>query len=165
MAIDAFLKIDGILGESLDAGHKEWIQVREVSHTIKQRISPSTIDTGGMTAAKAEHAPLRVRKWIDKASPVLAEQCSQGKLIRNVTLEFMRSAGDSRVRFIKIELEGVVISEIDMVATENPEDVPFEWVSLSYAKIKWTYTAESRNGEMSGTVPGGWDLIRNAKWG
>jgi len=37
MAVDVFLKIDGIPGESTDDKHKEWIEILSYSHT---RISP-----------------------------------------------------------------------------------------------------------------------------
>jgi type VI protein secretion system component Hcp len=35
-AVDAFLKIDGVKGESLDDKHKNWIEVLSTSHSISQ---------------------------------------------------------------------------------------------------------------------------------
>lgn len=164
MALDAFVKIDGIPGETTDDGHKEWIQVRQIEHIMSQKASPSTVDAGGITAAKPEHQPLRIRKFIDKASPVLAEQCASGKHIPTVTIEFMRSSGNTRVKFMKIDLAEAIVSKIEQDGKEAGDDVPSEWVSFSYGKIKWSYITHSRSGDPGGTVPGGWDLTKNIKW-
>jgi type VI protein secretion system component Hcp len=38
MAFDAFLKIEGTLGESQDPGHKGWIQILSFSQGIFNRV-------------------------------------------------------------------------------------------------------------------------------
>lgn len=36
MAVDAYLQIEGIKGESADAGHKDWIEVSQVAWSVHQ---------------------------------------------------------------------------------------------------------------------------------
>jgi hypothetical protein len=40
MAFDAFLKIDGIPGESTDDKHKDWIEILSFAHGLNNRPSP-----------------------------------------------------------------------------------------------------------------------------
>ena len=47
MAFDAFLKIDGIPGESTDSKHKDWIEVLSYSTGITQPTSGSASTGGG----------------------------------------------------------------------------------------------------------------------
>ena len=165
MALDAYIQIKDIPGEALDEEHKDWIQVQEIQHAMHQKASPSQDDVGGITAAKAEHEPVRIRKAIDKASPVLAEKCSSGEHIPTVTIEMLRASGKSRVKFIKIELAEAIVSDIAVAGQANGEAVPSEWISLRYGKIKWTYMSHGRDGNPGATTPGGWDLTKNKKWG
>lgn len=44
MAIDIFMRIDGITGESKDAHHKNWIDVHNFTWGASQ---PNTLTTGG----------------------------------------------------------------------------------------------------------------------
>ena len=70
MATDAFLKIDGIDGESTDKKHKNWIEILSYSHGMSQ---PSSIasGTGGLTAERVSMSDFSVMKVLDKASPTL----------------------------------------------------------------------------------------------
>src|SRR5262245_52054790 len=137
MALDAYIQIKDIPGEALDGEHKEWIQIQEMQHDMHQKASPSQEDIGGITSAKAEHEPLRFRKAIDKATPVLAEKCASGEHIPTITIDLMRSSGKARIKFMKIELAEAIISDISLAGKAEGEDVPSEWISLRYGKIKW----------------------------
>ena len=45
MAIDVYLQIDGIKGESTDDKHKDWIECKSVSCSVEQPKS-ATVSTG-----------------------------------------------------------------------------------------------------------------------
>jgi hypothetical protein len=47
MALDAFIKIEGIPGDSLDEQHKDWIEVSGYSFGAKQSISSTASSAGG----------------------------------------------------------------------------------------------------------------------
>src|ERR1700739_1966678 len=94
MAFDAFLKIDGIPGESTDDKHKDWIEVLSYNHGITQPVSGTTSSAGGATSPRTQHQDFVIAKYVDKASPKLYESCSTGQHIKTVSLELCRAGGD-----------------------------------------------------------------------
>ena len=68
MAADAFLKVDGIDGESTDANHTNWIELTSFSTGMSQPVSTSSA-TGGRTAERVNIGDIVVTKTVDKASP------------------------------------------------------------------------------------------------
>jgi hypothetical protein len=72
MAIDVYLQIDGIKGESADSTHQGWIEVAQAQWGVTQPIlhSPGST-TGGRTTGRSEYRTLSLAKLADLASPVL----------------------------------------------------------------------------------------------
>jgi type VI protein secretion system component Hcp len=50
MSFDAFMKVDGIEGESLDDAHKGWIELLSYHYDAMQSISQSASSNGGASA-------------------------------------------------------------------------------------------------------------------
>lgn len=162
MAFDAFIKIDGIPGESTDAKHKDWIEVVSYNHKIEQPASSTASSVGGATAERVNHGTFNVVHQLDKATPKLLEACCTGKHIKEVVFELCRAGGD-KVKYMEIKLEQVLISRVeDVGAAEAGLGYPTETIALSYGKIKWTYTQQKRaDGAAGGNVSAGWDLTAN----
>ena len=55
MAIDVYLQIDGIKGESTDNSHKDWIECKSVQWEVLQPKSATASTGGGHTAERTEH--------------------------------------------------------------------------------------------------------------
>lgn len=160
MAFDAFLKIDGIPGESSDAKHTEWIEIVSFAHSMDQPASATASSAGGATAERVNHSAFTFVHLLDKASPKLYEACCTGKHVKEVTLELCRSGGD-KVKYMEIKLEQVLISRVAPYGSAG-EGFPSEQINLSYGKIKWTYTQQKRaDGAGGGNVSAGWDLTTN----
>jgi type VI secretion system secreted protein Hcp len=162
MAFDAFLKIDGIPGESTDDKHKDWIEVLSYNHGLSQPSSATASSAGGGTTERVNHQDLVVVKHLDKASPKLYELCCTGKHISKVSLELCRAGGD-KVKYMEVVMEQVIISSVAPGGSSGSGDaLPTEQVSFNYGKIKWTYTQQKRtDGSGGGNVTGGWDLTAN----
>lgn len=161
MAFDAFLKIDGIPGESTDNKHGDWIEVLQFKHRLEQPASVTASSTGGATAERVNHGTFDIIHNLDKASPKIYEACCTGKHIKEVVLELCRSGGD-KVRYMEVKLEQVLVSKVEAMGTNNEEGFPAEQISFSYGKIKWTYTQQKRtDGLGGGNVNAGWDLTAN----
>jgi type VI secretion system secreted protein Hcp len=155
---DSYLQIDGIPGESLDDKHKDWIEILSFSHGITQPTSTTRSSAGGATTARSEHGDYVITKYLDKASPKLAEACSTGKHISKCKIEMCR-AGGSQVPYLVVNLEEVVISSVHHAGAGGPNDFPTESVSLNYGKIDWTYTQQKRkDGSGGGNVTGKYDV-------
>jgi type VI secretion system secreted protein Hcp len=159
---DAFIKIDGVPGESTDDKHKDWIEVLDFTHGITQPAHATRSSAGGASAERCDHDDFGITKMLDKASPKLLELCCQGKHIKEIVVELCRAGGD-KMRYLEIKMEEVIISSVTPVGHPQGEyGFPTETVKLNYGRIKWTYTQQKRvDGSGGGNVVGGWDLTAN----
>ncbi len=114
-AVDAFLHLDGIEGESTDLKHKGWIEVS--SFQLEQvRSAATTIGsaTGGAGAGKASEGKVSVHdisitKRVDKSTPSLFQHCANGKHIPNGQIS-MRKAGGTQQEYFVIKLTDIIVS-------------------------------------------------------
>lgn len=160
MAIDAFLKIDGIPGESTDGKHKDWIEIEAFDLCALQPVSSVVSSAGGATAGRVDHQDLLIRKLVDKATPKLFEACNTGKHIKEISIEFCRAGGDKQ-KYLEVKLEQVIISKFNVSLWRSTE-FPSEEIKLNYGKITVVYTQQKRaDGIASGNVSSGWNLITN----
>lgn len=160
MAIDAYLQIDGIKGESADSAHQGWIELTSAHMGVTQPRSATASTGGGHTAERCEHRSISISKLVDIASPILMQACSMGKTIPKAKLEFMRADGDGKpVKYYEVELENVMIANMDQVANEG--GLLHDDIGLRFSKVKWKYTQQKIGGGASGNTAGGWDLACN----
>jgi type VI secretion system secreted protein Hcp len=160
MAIDVYLYIDGIKGESNDDRHKDWIECRSVSFGVEQPKSATASTSGGHTAERCEHRDIVISKLADLASPILLQTCSAGRTIPKAKFEFMRAdAQGERVKYYEIEIENVLIGAVSPGVEEG--DILSEEVAFKFSKIKWKYTQQKISGGAGGNTSGGWDLATN----
>lgn len=175
MAVDAFLKIDGVDGESTDDKHKGWIEVLSFQWGASNPTSATASSAGGGTTERVTISDLTITKHIDKASPKIHEANSNGKHFATVTLQLCRAGGD-KVQYYEVKMEQAIISQavgqavsmgsrgtIDIKGGKGSVDnLPVEMVNFNFGKIKWTYTQQKRaDGSGGGNVTGGWDLTTN----
>jgi type VI secretion system secreted protein Hcp len=160
MAIDVYLQIDGIKGESTDDKHKDWIECTSVNWGVSQPRSATASTGGGHTAERCVHEEVEFTKLADLASPILLQTCSAGKTIPKAKLEFMRADGQGdRIKYFEIELENVLIGSVKPEVKEG--SIIQEVVGLKFSKIKWKYTQQKVTGGAGGNTSGGWDLATN----
>jgi len=153
-AVDMFLKIEGIEGESQDKDHSGWIEIGSVSYAIS---APSTSTTSGGATSKAEFSDVSISKALDKASPKLAVSAANGEHYPIAEINFCDSS--SSVCYFKIELRDVIISSYSF---SSGGDLPMESVSLNYNSIKWTYnTLDPDSKDSKGDVTTGWNIREN----
>ncbi len=160
MAIDVYLQIDGIKGESTDDKHKDWIECKSVNWSVEQPKSATASTGGGHTAERCEHKDIVLSKLADLASPILLQTCSAGKTIPKARFEFMRADGQGeRIKYFEIEIENVLIGAVTPSVQEG--DILTEHVGLKFSKVKWKYTQQKVTGGAGGNTSGGWDLATN----
>lgn len=162
MALDAFIKIENIPGESTDEAHADWMEILSYHHGVSQRGTGSFSSGGGPASERCDHEQFTFRKNIDKASPKLNLMCCKGLDVGEVNLEVCRATG-AKTPYLKVKMEDAMITSVRHGATSNgQESLPVEEVSLSYRKIWWTYTeTDHRSGEAKGDVEHHWDLELN----
>lgn len=152
LAVDMFLKIEGMEGESAAArGHEDWIEIESFSWGESQ--TPSTGRARGRS--QAAFTDVSVVKGVDAASPQLYQACATGKHYPSATL-VIRKAGEP-VDYFSMRLQDVRVSSVKL-AHAREQDVPMEEVTFTYNKITWSYDPQNGTG---GKVEKGWDLMAN----
>ncbi|MTV39473.1 Hcp family type VI secretion system effector [Duganella radicis] len=160
MAIDVYLQIDGIKGESADSSHIGWIEVTSAYLGVAQPKSATASTAGGHTAERCEHRTLSITKLTDLSSPILMQTSSAGRTIPKARIEFMRADGQGeRVKYYEVELENVLIANMEQVVSEG--NILHDSVGLKFSRVKWKYTQQKIGGGAGGSTTGGWDLATN----
>lgn len=163
MAVDMFLKVDGVDGESTDDKHKAEIEVLSYSWGVNQQKSGSASSAGNLASGRASFQDFSVVKAIDKASPKLMLACADGTHIKTIRLEICRAAGDKQP-YMEYKFTDVIVTSFRPGGSGHGEALPLEEVSFAYGKAEWKYTqTKVEGGKAAGNVAGGWDLKANKK--
>jgi len=163
MAVDMFLKLNGVESESLDKGHPKEIDVLAWSWGMSQ--SGTFHMGGGGGAGKVAVQDLSVTKYVDAASNVLLLKCCNGAHIPDGLLTVRKAGGDDPVEYIKISLEKILVTSVS-TGGSGGEDRLTENVTLNFAKVKFEYQPQGPTGaKEGGPKPMGWDIPANTKWG
>ncbi len=159
MAMDMFIKIGDIKGESKDSKHKEKIDVLAWSWGLSN--SGNAQVGGGAGAGKVNVQDLSFTKYIDKATCPLMLAASNGKHYKEALL-IVRKAGEHPVEYVKIKMEDVLITSVS-TGGSGGEDRLTENVSLNFAKVSVDYTPQKQDGSADTTIPYSWDIAANIK--
>lgn len=73
MAIDVYLQLDGIKGESTDSEHATWIECTSAQWGVNQPKSATASTAGGHTAERCDIRSIFITKLADLASPLLMQ--------------------------------------------------------------------------------------------
>ena len=145
-AVDMFLKVDGIPGESVDDKHKGEIDIL----SFGWEVSPKSGDLVGRTAKVCAH-DIAFVKNVDKASPLLVSNAVMGNLIPKATLS-VRKAGEKQQEFMIIELSSVLVSSVNH--SVNGSSSQLETFTLNFASATFTYKPQRADGSLDTPVVG-----------
>jgi type VI secretion system secreted protein Hcp len=139
-AFDAFLKLDGIAGESQDKDHKNEIDVLSFHWGI----------TRG-TRGRARVEDFQVVKNVDAASPLLFDAVCSGQAIKEAVFT-LRKAGEKGIDFYKIRFEDVLISSASPAGSAGGDNLPLEQVQINFQSAEIEYTVQNPDGGVGGVV-------------
>ena len=156
MASDIFAKIGDIKGESLDAKHKDEIEVLSFSWGVTNAANIGTGGGGG--AGKATFQDLSIVHNIDKASPMLLQACATGQHLKDATITH-RKAGKGQQEYLIVKMNDVIITGVvHGGATGSPAS---ETVSLAFAKVDLEYKPQKPDGSLDAGIHFKYDLKAN----
>ena len=159
MAVDMFMKIGALNGESKDSAKTKWIDVLAWSWGMSN--SGSAQVGGGAGAGKVNVQDLSFTKWIDKTSPMLMLACCNGKHFDTANL-VVRKAGENPLEYLKIKMEDCLISSVD-TGGAGEQDRLMETVTLNFATVHVDYTPQKADGSGDAATNMGWDIAANQK--
>ena len=155
---DLFLKIDGILGESLDDKHRNEIEIAAFSWGATNVVD---VATGGAAAAgKVSMQDFHVSMQMSKASPALFLSCATGKRLKEATLT-ARRAGKDQQEFLKVKMTDLIVTSY-MSQGADGGDAPMETVSFNFGRMDIEYRAIKPDGSLDAPVTASWD-VKNIK--
>jgi type VI secretion system secreted protein Hcp len=160
MAADIILVIDGVAGESKIKGYEDKIDVISQSWGVS---NSSTVQFGGGGGtAKADFQPLTIVKRVDKATPTFVLKTANGTHFPKATLVLRKAGGGEPVEYLKYEMETVFVSSWQVSDSQNTDSFANEHVSLTFAKIKVTYTPQKADGSKDSPISITWNISKNA---
>jgi type VI secretion system secreted protein Hcp len=166
MAYDAFLKLDGVQGESQKSKHEGEIEIQSFSWGVS---NPTNVGHGGgMAAGKSTHADFSIVKVTDKSSPTLFLNCCLGKHFNKMTLAVQKSTGNNTGEvYLQMDFKNVFVTSLAWSgsggAGATASDTPHETVSFSYEEVKLSYKPQGADGKLGSQIISGWNVATNAK--
>jgi type VI secretion system secreted protein Hcp len=158
VAVDYFIKFDGIKGESTDAKHKDEIDVE--SWSWGETSSGSAHEGGGGGAGKVSMQDFHFVMRQNTASPGLMKACATGQHIKTVTLTG-RKAGKDQLEYLSFKFHDVLVSSFQTGGSEHADSVPSDQVSFNFAKIEVEYRPQKPDGSLGPAVQFKYDLKAN----
>jgi len=159
MAVDIFLKLTDIKGESKDHKHKDEIDIHSYSWGMTQ-IGSFGAGGGGGTGKVNVH-DITLTKNLDKATNVLYLRCASGKHIPEGILT-VRKAGEKPLEYLKITFNDIIVSS-SQTAGHSGGDTVQETLSLNFSKVKIEYQEQKADGTGHPATTFGWDVKANQK--
>ena len=157
MAVDMFLKLDPIKGESQDDKHKDEIEILNWTWGMSQS---GTTHTGtGSGGGKVSVQDLTFTHWVDKASADLYQCCCTGKHIQEGTL-VTRKAGGKPLEYIILKMNDIIVTHVSTGGSHG-EDRLTENVTLNFAKFKLEYVQQLANGASGAKPFFGYDIQKS----
>jgi type VI secretion system secreted protein Hcp len=154
-AVDYFLKIDGIPGESQDAKHKDEIQVLSYSHGASQ--AGTMAFGGGGGAGKVQMQDFHFMMCVNKASPKLWLACVTGDHIKSAVLT-ARKAGKTQVEYEKTTLTDLMVTAFNENGDANASSLPVNSISLTFAQMQIEYKVQNADGALGAATMAKYNL-------
>jgi len=159
-AVDYFLDIEGIKGESPDAKHKDEIQLESWSWGATNQGTMSYGGGGG--AGKVQMQDFHFVMKTNKASPKLMLACASGEHVAKAKLT-CRKAGKEQQEFLIVKFTKLLISSYQTGGSGGADVIPMDSISFNFEKIEVEYKPQDSSGALTGPVNAGWNLKENKK--
>jgi type VI secretion system secreted protein Hcp len=136
-AAGAFVKIDGVPGESTDKDHQGWIEVQSFSHPSARFDLTTGQSTMPTRSGSHEAGEIAIVKSYDSASASLFQSCVEGENIPTVRVELC-GEGEGKGNCARYVLNDVTVTAVGLKRT-GKKAAPTEQVTLAYDRILWSY--------------------------
>jgi len=159
-AVDMFLKIDSIPGESTDSSHMDWIDV------LSMNWGATNTGTAAPTGSKDGAGIVSVQdfnfaKQVDKSSPKLFLAVANGQSIRDVQFDLTKSFDLKVAPILNFKFTEAIVTSYSISASAGDGTVPIEHISLNFQKVEYTFSQFDEKGGSKGDVKVSWDIVTN----
>ena len=158
MAVDYFLELDGIKGESKDDKHAGKIELQSWSWGATQTGTMGANSGGG--AGKVNMQDFHFVMNFNSASPHLIDRCARGEHIPKAQL-ICRKAGGKQQEFLVIKFHELLVSSYQTGGSAHGGEVPTDQISLNFTKIEMDYKEQKKDGTLGSAIKKGYDVKAN----
>jgi type VI secretion system secreted protein Hcp len=159
VAVDMFIRLEGIMGESQDKAFKDEMDILAWSWGGSQ--SGTTHVGGGSGSGKVSVQDLSITKYVDSASCALMQHLCSGKHIPKGRL-VVRKAGDKPLEYINISMEDIIITSYQ-TGGSGGEDRLTENIVLNFGRFGLYYTPQNADGSGAADKQTAYDITKNDK--
>lgn len=145
MAVDYFLKLDGIEGESEEEKHKNQIQLLSWSWGASN--VSSVAGTGGSGAGKVSLSDFTVMAFFDKSTPKFFKAICAGTHIPKGTMEAVKAGAEGKP-YLKVDFTELFVTSLQISASG---EIPSVSLSFTYNEIKIEYFKQDEKGNVTST--------------
>jgi type VI secretion system secreted protein Hcp len=164
MAVDMFLKLDGIPGESTDAAHKGSIDIASFSWGESNTVSHIGAASGG-AAGRVSMQDFHFTAKVSVATPKLMLSCASGSHIKTGVFSVRKAGVEGKENvpfdFLVYKFQGVLITSVQEAG--DTSDIPLDSVSFAFQKIDVMFKPISPTGAVGTSTEFAWDLAANKK--
>ena len=158
MAVDAFLKLGDLKGESIVDKMEDQIQIDSWSWSMSQAGTTHSGTGGG--AGKVDVSDMTFTKRMDTSTPNLVLGVCTGKHYESATLT-CRKAGTEPLDYLIIEMTDVIITNYSTSGNAG-QDVIYDNFNLNFAKYKMSYQPQDNKGaKAGGAIDAEFDIAKN----
>src|SRR5437868_3564442 len=144
MAYDAFLKLDGITGESQKDGHVGDIDLMSFSWGAS---NSSSVGTGtGVSVGKVSVSDFSIMKSTDASSPTLFQKCCDGSVIPTAVVTLQRQVQGDATPYLVYNFTNVYVTSLQWSGSGGAGDAPMESVSFCAEVATVDYTPLNDDG-------------------
>ena len=155
MAVDYFLKLADVPGESVAQNHSGEIQVLSWSWGGTQTSTVSA--TTGSGAGKVSLSDLNLMIEFDSSSAKLLKGLTQGAHYATATLAAVKS-GAANSNYMTLDLTEVFIASLQLSASS---EVPSASLSLTYKTYTYNYFQQKSDGTVTNAGTTSYDVTTN----
>lgn len=139
-----FLRIEGITGESQDAAHQGWIDVKSYTWGVWRNG-----DAAGPGASRYKN--LTVHCPVDKATAAVLLFASNGNRVKAIQLSLCK-AGNGMIESCRITLENVTVTDV------NLDHIAEAAYAFQADRVKFQYWEQAASGIKGAESRMGWDI-------
>lgn len=159
MAVDMFLKLDGIDGESQDDKHSKEVDLLSFTWGQTHDAAPGSTTVGaGSGVGKVSFSDFAVTFYSNKASAKVFSSCSGGKHIASAIIT-VRKSGDTPQEYLIITLTDVTVNSHNISCAQG--GLSMETAALGFAKIEYAYSPQKSDGSLDAAVKANYNIQKN----
>ena len=147
MAVDAFLKLGDLKGESQKEGFEDQIEVLSWNWGASQ--SGTTHEGSGSGAGKVNVQDMSFAHYVDTSSANVLKACCAGIHFPEAILTLRKAGGDNPLDYLIITLNDIIVTSFS-VGGSGGEDRNVENFTLNFGRFKYAYQPQDEKGAKSG---------------